>query len=156
MQKRAKVTAAGLGAVVAALSVVFPVGTAAADATIMPFTSTVRACDYTPAERTWATGYARPLAHVRTEGDTLVVDVELLTARPDTQYFARVFQMPRASNDCGVAPVLLQTDGVGAAHATIRTAVNPGATGVWISVERPSAYSQQPAEAYTTDFIAKI
>lgn len=155
MSRRVWGAAAALSAVVAALSTL-PVGVATADATIMPFTSTVRACDYTPAERTWATGYARPLAHVHTEGDTLVVDVELLTAKPDTQYFARVFQMPRASNDCAVAPVPLVTDGVGAAHATIRSAIYPGATGVWISIERPSAYSQQPAEAYTTDFIAKI
>ncbi|MDX1873421.1 hypothetical protein SBI67_14965 [Mycolicibacterium sp. 120266] len=144
--------AAGVGAALTMLTA----GVAAADATVMPFTSTVRACDYTPAERTWATGYARPLAHLHTEGDTLVVDVELLTARPDAQYFARVFQMPRASNDCAVAPVLLQTDGAGNAHATIRSAIEPGATGAWVSIERPSEHSQQPAEAYTSDFIAKI
>ena len=144
--------AAGLGAVLTTLSC----GVAAADAIVMPFTSTVRACDYTPAERTWATGYARPLAHLRTEGDTLAVDVELLTARPDTQYFVRVFQMPRASNDCAVAPVPLQTDGFGNARVTVRSAINPGATGVWVSIERPSERSQQPAEAYTSDFIAKL
>jgi hypothetical protein len=144
--------AAGVGAALTMLTA----GVAAADATVMPFTSTVRACDYTPAERTWATGYARPLAHLHTEGDTLVVDVELLTARPDAQYFARVFQMPRASNDCAVAPVLLQTDGAGNAHATIRSAIEPGATGAWVSIERPSEHSQQPAEAYTSDFFAMI
>lgn len=152
MRRHAPVAAAGLGAVLA----VFATGVANADAIVMPFTSTVRACDYTPAERTWATGYARPLAHLHTEGDTLVVDVELLTARPDTQYFVRVFQMPRASNDCAVAPVALQTDAAGAAHATIRSAIGPGTTGVWVSIERPSDHSQQPAEAYTSDFIAKI
>lgn len=152
MGRHGTVAAAGLGAALALLSS----GVAAADATVMPFTSTVRACDYTPAERTWATGYARPLAHLHTEGNTLVVDVELLTARPDAPYFVRVFQMPRASSDCGVAPVLMQTDGVGNAHATIRSAINPGATGVWVSIERPSDRSQQPAEAYTSDFIAKI
>lgn len=151
MRRRVKVAAAGLGAAL----VMFPAGVATAE-TVIPFTSTVRACDFTPAERTWATGYARPLAHLRTEGDTLAVDVEMFTGRPDSAYFVRVFQMPRASNDCAVAPVLLQTDGVGTAHATIRTAIKPGATGVWVSIERPSAYSQQPVEAYTSDFIARI
>ncbi|GAS97520.1 uncharacterized protein RMCC_4486 [Mycolicibacterium canariasense] len=143
---------AGLGVALTTLAA----GIAAADTTVMPFTSTVRACDYTPAERTWATGYARPLAHLHTDGNTLAVDVELLTARPDTQYFVRVFQMPRASNDCAVAPVPLQTDGAGNAYATIRSAIDPGATGAWVSIERPSDHSQQPAEAYTSDFIAKI
>jgi hypothetical protein len=152
MRRRVNAAAAGLGAALVMLSA----GVASAETVVMPFTSTVRACDFTPAERTWATGYARPLAHLRTEGDTLAVDVEMFTGRPDSAYFVRVFQMPRASNDCAVAPVLLQTDGVGTAHATIRTAIKPGATGVWVSIERPSAHSQQPAEAYTSDFIAKI
>ncbi|MBI5736373.1 MAG: hypothetical protein HY997_10950 [Mycolicibacterium neoaurum] len=120
-------------------------------------TSILRACDYSVAEHTWRTGYARAVAFVHpATADSVALDVQLQTALPDTDYYVKVFQMPRGSADCAVAPVRVRTDGAGAAYVTITTPIDADTTGVWASVERPSAFSQQPAEVYTSDFIAKV
>lgn len=151
----------GLRLLLAALAAV-PVGTGVASAApdgaaVMPMTSIVRACDYSIAEYTWRTGNARAVAYVHpAAADSVTIDVQLLTALPDTDYYVRVFAMPRGSADCGVTPVRVRTDGAGAAYVTITTPIDAGTTGVWASVERPSPFSQQPAEVYTSDFIAKV
>ncbi len=84
------------------------------------------------------------------------MDVQLQTALPNTDYYVKVFQMPRGSADCGAAPVRVRTDGTGAAYVTVTTPINSGTTGVWASVERPSAFSQQPAEVTRADCIAQV
>ncbi len=147
-----------LMAALAALSASSGVAVAApAGAAVMPMTSIVRACDYSVAEYTWRTGYARAVAFVHpAAADSVAVDVQLQTAQPDTDYYVKVFQMPRGSADCGVASVRVRTDGAGAAYVTVTTPIDSGTTGVWVSVERPSPFSQQPAEVYTSDFIAKV
>ncbi|MEX7474265.1 hypothetical protein AB4Z39_31720 [Mycobacterium adipatum] len=130
---------------------------APAGSSVMPMTSILRACDYSVAEHTWRTGYARAVAFVHpATADSVALDVQLQTALPDTDYYVKVFQMPRGSADCAVAPVRVRTDGAGAAYVTITTPIDADTTGVWASVERPSAFSQQPAEVYTSDFIAKV
>lgn len=126
-------------------------------AAVMPMTSIVRACDFSVSEHTWRTGYARAVAYVHpATADSVAIDVQLQTALPNTDYYVKVFQMPRGSADCGVAPVRVRTDGAGAAYVTVTTPIDSGTTGVWASVERPSPFSQQPAEVYTSDFIAKV
>lgn len=128
-----------------------------ASAAVMPMTSIVRACDFSVSEYTWRTGYARAVAYLHpAAADSVAMDVQLQTALPNTDYYVKVFQMPRGSADCGVAPVRVRTDGAGAAYVTVTTPINSGTTGVWASVERPSAFSQLPAEVYTTDFIAQV
>jgi hypothetical protein len=130
---------------------------APAGAAVMPMTSIVRACDFSVAEYTWRTGYARAVAYVHPpSADSVAIDVQLQTALPNTDYYVKVFQMPRGSADCGVAPVRVRTDGAGAAYVTVTTPIDAGTTGVWASVERPSPFSQQPAEIYTSDFISKV
>lgn len=147
-----------LAATLAALSL--SAGTAAAapaGAAVMPMTSIVRACDFTVAEHTWRTGYARAVAFVQPPAaGSVALEVQLQTAVPNTDYYVKVFTMPRASSDCGVAPVRVRTDGAGAATVTVHTPIDSSTTGVWASVERPDPYSQQPAEIYTSDFIAKV
>jgi hypothetical protein len=147
-------------AVVASAAVTAGVGIASAapeGATVMPMTSIVRACDFTVAEHTWRTGYARAVSFVHPPSAGAVsIEVQLQTAVPNTDYYVRVFTMPRASSDCGVAPIGVRTDGAGAATVTVHTPIDSSTTGVWTSVERPDPYSQQPAEAYTSDFIAKV
>lgn len=147
-----------VGGVLIALAGASGPATAAPDGvTVMPMTSIVRACDFSVAEHTWRTGYARPLAYLhRDSSDSVSVEVRLLTAVPNAEYFVKVFPMPRASADCGVAPIGLRTDGAGAATVTVQTPTGPDVTGVWVSIERPSPYSQQPAEVYTSDFIAPV
>lgn len=148
--------------VLLAAMVVVPAGAgvataAPAAAAVMPMTSIVRACDFSVSEYTWRTGYARAVAYLHpAAADSVAMDVQLQTALPNTDYYVKVFQMPRGSADCGVAPVRVRTDGAGAAYVTVTTPIDSGTTGVWASVERPSAFSQQPAEVYTTDFIAKV
>lgn len=153
-RRGAKVLAAAL----AALSV--SVGTASAapaGAAVMPMTSIVRACDFTVAEHTWRTGYARAVAFVQPPAaGSVALEVQLQTAVPNTDYYVKVFTMPRASSDCAVAPVRVRTDGAGAATVTVHTPIGSSTTGVWASVERPDPHSQQPAEIYTSDFIAKV
>ena len=153
-RRGAKVLLAALVAVAASPATALA---APAGSSVMPMTSIVRACDYSVAEHTWRTGYARAVAFVHpATADSVALDVQLQTALPDTDYYVKVFQMPRGSADCGVAPVRVRTDGAGAAYVTITTPIDAGTTGVWASVERPSAFSQQPAEVYTSDFIAKV
>lgn len=153
-RRGAKVLLAALVAVAASPATAWA---APAGSSVMPMTSILRACDYSVAEHTWRTGYARAVAFVHpATADSVAIDVQLQTALPDTDYYVKVFQMPRGSADCGVAPVRVRTDGAGAAYVTITTPIDAGTTGVWASVERPSAFSQQPAEVYTSDFIAKV
>lgn len=146
-----------VGAVAALTMSVSAAAPAAAESTVMPMTSVVRACDFSVAEYTWRTGYARAVTVVHpTAGGVVPVEVQLQTAVPNTDYYVKVFQMPRGSADCGVAPIGVRTDGVGAATVTVNTPVDSGTTGIWVSVERPAPHSQQPAEIYTSDFIAKV
>ena len=153
-RRGAKVLLAALVAVAASPATAWA---APAGSSVMPMTSIVRACDYSVAEHTWRTGYARAVAFVHpATADSVALDVQLQTALPDTDYYVKVFQMPRGSADCAVAPVRVRTDGAGAAYVTITTPIDADTTGVWASVERPSAFSQQPAEVYTSDFIAKV
>ncbi|ANE78351.1 hypothetical protein A7U43_02460 [Mycobacterium adipatum] len=153
-RRGAKVLLAALVAVAASPATAWA---APAGSSVMPMTSILRACDYSVAEHTWRTGYARAVAFVHpATADSVALDVQLQTALPDTDYYVKVFQMPRGSADCAVAPVRVRTDGAGAAYVTITTPIDADTTGVWASVERPSAFSQQPAEVYTSDFIAKV
>lgn len=146
-----------LAALVAASAGIGVASAAPAGTAVMPMTSIVRACDFSVAEYTWRTGYARAVAFVHPPvADSVAIDVQLQTALPDTDYYVKVFQMPRGSADCGVAPVRVRTDGAGAAYVTVTTPIDAGTTGVWASIERPSPFSQQPAEVYTSDFVAKV
>ncbi|MGW0160339.1 hypothetical protein ACWDUN_13580 [Mycobacterium sp. NPDC003323] len=155
---RARRGAKILVAALAALAVSGGVAAAApAGAAVMPMTSIVRACDYSVSPHTWRTGNARAVAFVHpATADAISIDVQLQTALPNTNYYVKVFQMPRGSADCGVAPIGVRTDAVGAVTATVTTPINADTTGVWVSVERPDPYSQLPTEVYTSDFIAEV
>jgi len=39
---------------------------------------------------------------------------------------------------------------------TIQENIRPGSTGLWVIVERPNANSQNPAEFYTSEFVAPV
>jgi hypothetical protein len=137
-------------------------GTAGAD-TYLPFTQTLRRCDFSANTFTGPTGFARPTAVVRNTGSNAVVaDVNIATAVPFTHYDVRLIQMPRPSSQpCGAgAPGVgigaLFTDGAGAASTTVRGNIEPGATGVWMFISRPDAFRQTPAEFYTSDLVVAI
>ena len=159
-------------AVAAALTVAAPVGPtltaqeAAADladgGTFAPFAQVLRRCDFSESDWNGPTGYARPQAVIRSDGATVSADVQIATAIPNIRYDVRLIQAPKPSSDpClggepGVALAPMQIDAVGNGSVRLQDNVEPGATGAWIMISRPSPFSQKPAEFYTTDLVAPI
>lgn len=135
---------------------------AGAGGTVLPFSQILRRCDFSETDYNGPTGMARPLGTLRSDGSTVTVDVQIATALPNMHYDIRVIQAPRPSArpcwgaDPGVAQGSLNTDGAGAASVTLQDNVEPGATGAFVFISRPSRFSQVPAEFYTTDLIAPL
>lgn len=159
-------------ALVAALAVAAPAGPsltageASADladgGTFLPFTQVLRRCDFSEVDWVGPTGYARPQAWVRSDGSTVFADVQIATAVQNIRYDVRLIQSPKPSwspcwgGDPGVALVPMQIDNAGNGRVTLQDSIEPGATGAWLFISRPSEFSQKPAEFYTTDFVAPI
>ncbi|MFC3777122.1 hypothetical protein [Mycolicibacterium holsaticum] len=166
MRKLTRVVIMAAAAVVAAPlapALTYGAGTAgAADGVFMPFSQVLRRCDFSETDYNGPTGQGRPTAYIRSDGSGVTADVQLVLAIPNTPYQVRLIQAPRPSSapcwgsDPGVAQTTLHTDGVGAGSVTLSDAIEPGATGAWVFVTRPDAFSQNPAEFYTSDLIAKI
>ncbi|MFS0896348.1 hypothetical protein [Mycolicibacterium litorale] len=140
-----------------------PVAAAESGGTFLPFSSALRRCDYSVRQYYDSAGMARATATVRGRGSGQVsADVQMALAKPNTSYEVRLIQVPRTSAaGCGpgapgTAVGALHTDGVGAGVITLSSPVMPGATGTWLSIERPQPNSQLPAEFYTTDFVVAI
>ena len=134
----------------------------ASTSSVMPLSGKWRACDFTNLKWVPNPGYARPVAHVGTDGaGNVVATVDIATAQPNARYDVRIVQTPRPSSGCaagapGVLSGGLPTDGAGAGSVTIDGPVAPGATGAWVLVDLPSGSSQTPSEFYTSEFIAAI
>jgi len=81
---------------------------------------------------------------------------------PDTHFAVGLIQVPRPSTatcgpgDPGSAFTGLDTDAAGSATVTVQDRIRPGTTGVWVIVERPKGNSQNPAEFYTSEFVAPV
>lgn len=138
-----------------------PVG--ADGGTVVPLRSILRACDFSPIPSGAAQIDAAASAIIRATGGTVTAEVHL--ANPGslgTHYDVRLIQSPRPSNSpCGsagpgVAVGGLDSDGSGQATTTLQDSIRPGTTGAWVFIQRPSPYSQNPAEFYTSDFIAPV
>jgi hypothetical protein len=92
----------------------------------------------------------------------VVADLRFATGVPNTRYDVRLIQMPRPESlhcnagDPGVTGAVLFTDNAGAAATTVRAPIMSGATGAWMSIARPSAYSQFPEEFYSSDMVVKF
>lgn len=163
MRQLTRLATAAVAVVVAtpAAALTMGAGTAVAD-TLMSFAQMFRRCDFSTNTFTGPSGMARAFAVVRTGSNEVVADVDIATAVPFTHYDVRLIQMPRPSatpcgaGDPGVDVSALVTDAAGAARTTVRGNIEPGATGVWIFISRPSPFRQTPAEFYTTDFIADV
>jgi hypothetical protein len=145
----------------AALIVAAPPAGAYAD-TVMAFSGVSRRCDYSETNFLGPVGMGRPLAVVRTNGSTVSADVQIATVLPNFPYDIRMIQVPRPSmatcwgGDPGVAHGILRTDAAGNGAVSLQDQIEPGATGAWIWITRPSAFSQNPEEFYTTDLVAPI
>jgi hypothetical protein len=130
--------------------------------TIVAFSQLSRRCDFSETDFNGPTSWGRPLGVIRSNGSTVSADVQIATVLPDFPYAVRLIQVPRPSSapcwggDPGVALATLYTDGAGAGAVSLQDQIEPGATGAWIWITRPDPFSQNPAEFYTTDFIAQI
>jgi hypothetical protein len=132
-------------------------------ATTVPLRGILRTCDFSPIPGGAAQSDATASAVIRATGGTVAAEVHL--ANPGslaTHYDVMLIQSPRPSNSpCGsagpgVAVGGLDSDGPGQATTTVQDSIRPGTTGVWVFIQRPSQFSQNPAEFYTSDFVAPV
>lgn len=135
-------------------------------ATMVALDSKLRLCDFSiasvvPMRSRTASGSG--FALVRTTGSNASAEVHLMDPfAPDTHFDVGLIQAPRPSSatcgpgDPGTAFTGLDTDGAGNGTATVQGAIRPGTTGVWLTVERPNPNSQNPAEFYTSEFLAPV
>lgn len=151
----AAVTAAPLGLLTST-------ATATAADTLVPMNQVSRRCDFSETDYNGPTGYARATSVIRSTGSDVSADVTIDTAIPNIRYDVRLIQVPRPASapcfggDPGVAMAPMQIDGVGHGTVTLRDSIEPGATGAWVWITRPDAFSQNPAEFYTSDMIVKF
>lgn len=96
-------------------------------------------------------------------GPSAVAQVHLdAPNEPGTHYNVGLIEEPRASSatcgpgDPGTSFTGLDTDAAGVGTATVHDGLRSGTTGVWVIIERPSAHSQDPAEYYTSEFVASV
>jgi hypothetical protein len=96
-------------------------------------------------------------------GPSAVAQVHLdAPNEPGVHYSVGLIEEPRPSSatcgpgDPGTAFSGLDTDAAGVGTATVQDSLRSGTTGVWVIVERPSAHSHDPAEYYTSEFVAPV
>ncbi|ORB12615.1 hypothetical protein [Mycobacterium noviomagense] len=135
------------------------------DGTRVALSNALRRCDgsridgATPSQPAYATADTL----IRTGANSVVADVQLVdTQSPGTHYDVGLIEVPRPSwstcgpGDPGTAFGGLDTDAGGRGATTLQAGIQPGATGVWVVVQRPNPKSQTPTEYYTSDFVAPI
>jgi hypothetical protein len=162
-----------LGTCTAAMAVMitaagmFDTSTAAADdGTTVVFDNYLRRCDFSKIAA--APQVPRPMlgtgsALIHAGGSKAVAEVHLVDApEPGTHFDVGLIQVPRPASaacgpgDPGTAFTGMDTDAAGSGTATVQDTIRPGTTGVWIFVQRPNANSQNPAEFYTSEFVAPV
>lgn len=131
-------------------------------ATTVPLRQILRTCDFTLNPHVGGVGHGTATSVIRRAGSSAVADVRLVTAEPDTHYDVGLIQAPRLSSatcgpgDPGTAYSSLNTDGAGTGAVTVQDGIRPGTTGVWVVIQRPDEHSQNPAEFYSSDFVAPV
>ena len=159
-----------LGAYAATLTVVItPAATfemvkaAAENGTRVALDNDLRRCDFSlvagerPITRP---GLGSGSALIHTAGSKAIAEVHLSdTPDPGTHFDVGLIQEPRPSSvtcgpgDPGTAFAGMDTDAAGNGTVTIQDTIRQGTTGVWVVIERADAHSQNPAEAYTSEFV---
>jgi hypothetical protein len=158
------------GAVIAvAVSAVtgFEVARAAAESgTIVVLDSDLRRCDFSLISTDPMVahpGLGTGSAVISHSGSSATAEVHLTDSpEPGTHFDVGLIQEPRpASANCGpgdpgTAFSGFDTDGAGSGTVTITEGLRPGTTGVLVIVERGNPHSQNPAEFYTSEFVAPV
>jgi hypothetical protein len=145
----------------------FEIVKAAADGgTRVPLNRDLRRCDFSlvasaPTEYRPVLGSGSAVIHIA--GSRAIAEVHLFDgSSPGTHFDVGLIQEPRPSSatcgpgDPGTAFTGMDTDGGGNGAATVQDAIRSGTTGVWVIVERPNGFSQNPAEYYTSEFVAPV
>ncbi len=142
------------------------IGQAAADGTRVALQSNLRRCDFslvTFAPMVLHPRLASGSALIHTAGSQTVAEVHLYDEpEPGTHFDVGLIQIPRpASGTCGpgdpgTAFTGMDTDAAGNGTAIVQDTIRPGTTGVWVIIERADAHSQNPAEFYTSEFVAPV
>jgi hypothetical protein len=134
--------------------------------TRVPLKSDLRRCDFSlvtsaPSEYRPIMGSGSAVIHIA--GSRAIAEVHLFDgSSPGTHFDVGLIQEPRPSSatcgpgDPGTAFTGMDTDGAGLGAATVQDAIRPGTTGVWVIVARPNGFSQNPAEFYTSEFVAPV
>nr|WP_232232006.1 hypothetical protein [Mycobacterium triplex] len=134
--------------------------------TIVVLDSKLRRCDFSlvstvPMVPRSALGTGQVIVH--TSGGQAFAEVHLSDApAPGTHFDVGLIQEPRpAAGNCGpgdpgTAFSGLDTDAAGNGTVTVSDTIRPGTTGVWVIVQRPNPNSQNPAEFYTSEFVAPV
>lgn len=143
-------------------------GRAAADtgATVVALEGELRRCDFGHLDivpMVAHPGLGTGSVLVRKVGSAAVAEVHLEDAPdPYTHFEVGLIQVPRPSSatcgpgDPGTAFTGFDTDATGGGTVTVQDEIRQGTTGVWVIVERPNANSQNPAEFYTSEFVAPV
>ncbi|CQD05950.1 hypothetical protein BN000_01174 [Mycobacterium europaeum] len=142
------------------------IGAAAEGGTTVALDNYLRRCDFSRVSV--APQVPRPMlgtgsALINTSGSRAVAEVHLYDEpEPGTHFDVGLIQMPRpAASTCGpgdpgTAFSGMDTDAAGNGTATVQDTIRPGTTGVWVIIERRNANSQNPAEFYTSEFVAPV
>ncbi len=162
-----------LGTCTAAITVVISpaatfeiVNAAAEGGTTVVLDSALRRCDFSRV--TEAAMVPRPeegtgSALISTSGSKAVAQVHVaIPNEPGAHYDVGLIQEPRPSSaacgpgDPGTAFTGMDTDAAGNATVTVADSIRQGTTGVWVIIERANPNSQNPAEYYTSEFLAPV
>ena len=130
----------------------------------VPFSVFLRRCDASNDTHVAAAGRGRGWADVSTQSGTVLADVHLITAAPDSQYNVRLIEEPRSpSNTCypgdpGVVGGALFTDDGGNGEMTLQEGVQSGATGALILISGPPDGNAKVlnGDFYSSDFVVAI
>jgi hypothetical protein len=166
-------TLAGLGACAATLTLVntpavtFEIANAAAESgTRVALDSDLRRCDFSRVDTGAPVQHPRlgsGSALIQRTGSKAVAEVHLVDAPdPGTHYDVGLIEEPRPSSatcgpgDPGTAFTGMDTDGAGNGTVTVQDTIRQGTTGVWVIIERGDPHSENPAEFYTSEFVAPV
>jgi hypothetical protein len=151
----------------AATSATFGIVKAAAEGgTTVALQGDLRRCDFslvTTDPMVPRPGLGTGSALIHAAGSRAIAEVHLVDGPdPGTHFDVGLIQEPRPSSancgpgDPGTAFTGMDTDAAGSGTVTVQDTIRPGTTGVWVIIERPNAHSQNPAEFYTSEFVAPV
>lgn len=134
--------------------------------TIVVLDSDLRRCDFSLISTDPMVahpGLGTGSAVIRHSGSSATAEVHLTDSpEPGTHFDVGLIQEPRPSSatcgpgDPGTAFSGFDTDAAGNGTVTITEGLRPGTTGVWVIIERGNPHSQNPAEFYTSEFVAPV